>query len=331
MPALVPWKPLAAPSALLGVGLVFPGLALADNAGFAPVDPRSQNAEGISDTYYLILAFTGAIFLLVEGALIVFVIRFRSRGRGREVEGPQVRGNTTLELAWTVAPVLILAAIGGFVFYKLPDIKNVPAASAAGGERLEISVEGRQFYWQFTYPNGVVAVDQLRVPIDRVVRLKITAPAYDVIHSWWIPALGGKRDAIPGKENEDWFRPTKVGTYRGQCAEFCGIQHAAMAAKVVVLPAQEFDSWLSEEARRQEQGESGLGEATFRGVCAKCHGFEGEGLIAPPIRGAVSDREAVEEIVRNGRGEMPAVGKGWEDRQMDALFAYLKEELGGGR
>jgi cytochrome c oxidase subunit 2 len=324
-------KPLAA-LLLAAAVLVVAAPALAGNGGFAPVEPESPNAERIADTYWVILAFTAVIFVLVEGALILFVIRYRRRGRPVEQEGPQIRGHHRLEIAWTVAPVLILAAIATFIFYKLPGIADVPSARAAG-ERLEIRVEGRQFYFNYHYPNGVISVDRMRVPVNRVVRLELVGAVHDVIHSWWIPALGGKLDIIPGKTNETWFQAEREGLYRGQCAELCGVQHAAMLAAVEVLSQEEFDRWLGEQAREQAspEGEIALGRQTYRGVCAKCHGFEREGLIGPPITpAAVENAEAIEELVRNGRGGMPAVGRDWEDEQMQALIEYLQAEEASG-
>jgi cytochrome c oxidase subunit 2 len=322
-------KPLAVTLAcLLGV-LSSVSLAHAGNGGFAPVDPVSPNAERTEDAYYLIAAFAIFVFLLVTVPLVVFIVRFRSRGRSRTIEGPQIRGNTSLELAWTAVPVVILAVVAGFVFYKLPGITE--PSSAAGASELEIGVEGRQFYWQYTYANGVIAIDHLRVPVDRVVRLEITAPEYDVVHSYWIPAIGGKFDAIPGETTELEFIAEREGVYPGQCAEFCGLQHGVMTASLEVVPGAEFDRWLESEARAQETGESDLGQITFEGACAKCHGMEGEGLIAPALAGnpTIEQRDAVEEVVRNGRGEMPAVGRGWSDRQLDALVRYMQRELGG--
>jgi cytochrome c oxidase subunit 2 len=313
---------------LLGA-LLFSSTAYAGNGGFAPVDPVSPNAERTEDAYYLIAAFAIFVFLLVTVPLVIFIVRFRSRGRARTVEGPQIRGNTSLELAWTAVPVVILAIVAGFVFYKLPGITSL--ASAEGATELEIGVEGRQFYWQYTYENGVIAIDRLRVPVDRVVRLEITAPEHDVVHSYWIPAIGGKFDAIPGETTELEFKAEKEGVYPGQCTEFCGLQHGVMTASLEVVPAAEFDRWLQGEAQAQETGESELGQATFAGACAKCHGMQGEGLIGPALAGnpIVEQRDAIEEVVRNGRGEMPAVGRGWSDRQLDALFGYMRRELGG--
>ena len=318
---------------LLVLALLVPaGAAVAGNGGFAPVAPESPNAEAINDSYAWVAIFTGAIFLLVQGSLLWFIYRYRRGRRPRGEDGAQVHGNTNLELAWTVAPVLILVAIGSFVFYKLPDIKDIPSASAAGEEPLEVTVKGYRFYWQYTYPNGVIAMDRMRAPVDRNVRLAITAPEFDVIHSWWIPALGGKLDAIPGETNESWFRAERAGVYRGQCAEFCGIQHAVMTAEVDAVPADEFDDWLESEAEAQEAGESDLGEQTYAAACAKCHGLAGQGDIGPPLAGSAlaADAELAEEIVRNGRGEMPPVGQDWEERQMAALTEYLQEGLGSG-
>ncbi|HKG09573.1 MAG TPA: cytochrome c oxidase subunit II, partial [Gaiellaceae bacterium] len=330
-PPAVLRKPLAA-LLLVAAALVVAAPALAGNGGFAPPDPQSPNADRINDTYWVIVAFTGFIFLLVEGCLIAFVIKYRRRARPAEEEGPQVRGHHRLEIAWTVLPVLILAVIGSVVFYKLPGIADVPSATAAGG-RLEITVEGRQFYWNYRYPNGVVAVDRLRVPVNRVVKLHLVAPDFDVIHSWWVPQLGGKRDVIPGQPNDTWFQAEKEGLYLGQCAELCGIQHAAMRTAVEVLSQDEYDRWLEQQAQEQQkpQGETALGRQTFRGVCAKCHGFEGEGLIGPEITAAtVANTEALEDLVRNGRGAMPPVGKGWEDSQVQAVIEYLQKKKPSG-
>jgi cytochrome c oxidase subunit 2 len=314
---------------LLLVAAVAAPLALGDNGGFTPVDPVSPNAEGIKRSYLFVSVFTFGVFLLVEGLLLAFVIRFRRKRRERFADGAQIHGATRLELMWTFLPVAILVAIGVFVFVELPGIKNVPEAGASG--QLEIRVTGRQFYWQFEYPNGVIAIDTMRAPAGVPVRLEVVSPDDDVIHSWWIPALGGKIDAIPGTVNETWFQVEEPGVYTGQCAELCGIEHASMRASVEVLPQAEFDAWLEERRTEQTAGTSDLGEETWAGVCAKCHGLAGEGGIGRRLVGSptLADREALENIVRNGRvsrrGQMPAVGSGWTSEQMDALANYLEE------
>jgi cytochrome c oxidase subunit II len=293
-------------------------------AGLTPVDPASPNTERIEDLYWFVGFWAAIVGLAVAVPLVLFVVRYRSRGRPRTIEGPQIHGSTRLEIAWTAVPIVILLIVSVFTFYKLP---GITLDAAAGEDVVKIRVEGRQFYWQYRYSNGVIAIDKLRAPADRLVELEITAPDTDVIHSYWAPALFPKMDAIPGKINTTSFRG-KAGTYHGQCVEFCGIQHAQMLSEIELVAPDEFDSWLSEEARRQETGDSDLGAQEFEGVCAKCHGAQGQGLIGPGLTAAtVSNAALVEEIVRNGRGKMPDVGAGWDDRQVDALTAYLKERF----
>jgi len=307
--------------ALLALALA--GAALAGNGGIAPLAPASPNEGGIRSIYWLILGFTGFIFLLVEIALVVFIVRYRSRGRGREVEGPQVIGHTNLELAWTAGPVLILAVIAAFVFYKAGGIRNAPAATA--GDQT-IRIEGHQFYWEFVYPNGAISINTLRVPVDRKIELDIVSA--DVAHSWWVPALGGKLDAIPGQTNRESFRATKDGTFRGQCAEFCGIQHAAMIAYVEVLQQEDYDMWVAGRLSHPSE----LGRETFQGVCATCHGLAGQGDIGPTIAQSplLADRKAMTLLLRQGRNKMPAVGKTWSDKQLNALLDYLQKRFNAG-
>jgi cytochrome c oxidase subunit 2 len=304
--------------------------ALAGNGGFAPVPPESPNAEGISQSWWFVTALVFAIFVLVEVLLVVFVVRYRRRRRPRDADGAQIHGANRLELAWTVGPVIVLFAIAAFVFAKLPGIQDVPAAT--GGERnLVVEVTGTQFTWEFRYPNGVVAIDRLRAPEGRTVELKVTAPDWDVVHSWWIPALGGKIDAIPGKVNTTWFSAQRVGVFQGQCAELCGIYHAKMLASVEVLTADEFDAWLEERATQQAAGTSPLGEELWEGACAKCHGLDGEGGYGPQVAGSqlINDPAAIEKLLRQGgRRLMPPVGRDWSDDEISAITDYLEQNLG---
>ena len=292
---------------------------------WTPLAPESGNADAIRDSYLFISIFILGVFLLVHVLLVAFIVRYRRRRRERFQDGVQIHGSMKLEVAWTVFPVLILVAIATFVFVELPGITDPPSARAS--DELRVRVEGRQFYWQYEYPNGVVAIDRLRAPAGVPVRLEITAPEEDVIHSWWIPQLGGKIDAIPGTVTETWFQAARTGTYPGQCAELCGIEHAKMLATVEVVDEAEFDSWLQERASQQGDESVALGEEEWEGACAKCHGTAGEGGIAPRIAGSplLSDRAALERIVRNGVRTMPAVGTGWSEQQMRALIAYLRE------
>lgn len=324
---------LALTGLLACLALTAAGTAAAASGGFQPVTPHSPNDSRIDTTYWFVFGFAVAIFVLVEVALIVFIIRYRSRGRGRDVEGAQVHGHTRLELLWTAVPVLILVVIAVFTFYKLPGIKNIPQASAAGS-RLDVRVQGRQFYWEFIYPNGAVAVDRLRAPQDRVVKLDVTSPRFDVIHSWWIPALGGKIDAIPGNLNHTWFQADTPGTYQGRCAELCGMLHEAMTAQVQVLPRAQFTSWLQ---KRQAATAADLGRETFQGVCAKCHGMQGQGGVGPALTGnpLITQRSGITKLLENGGITMPPVGRGWPQSQLNALLGYLasniaKRGTGGG-
>jgi cytochrome c oxidase subunit II len=317
MPSPVRRKLLASTSILLALAFVLVEAAVAGNGGVAPPEPASPSAERIRDTYWLVAVITGAIFVLVEGALILFIVKYRGRGRPPEEEGPQVIGHNRLELIWTVIPVLILVVIGGYVFYKLPGINDTPSANAAG-DKIQIRVEGRQFYWRYVYPSGRVSTNELTVPVGRVIELELTAPAHDVIHSWWVPELAGKKDAIPGQTTTLWFEAERPGLYKGQCAEFCGTQHALMTAQVRAVSPLEYVAFLREV--------EGRGEQIFAGACAPCHGDQGQGLIGPPLRNP--DPEQVREIVQNGSGAMPAVARGWDEAELRLLIAHVRQ-LGG--
>ncbi len=314
---------LALPAACTGA-LFAAGVAAADN-GLSPVTPQSPNADAIRQTYWVILGVTGVIFILVEAALILFIVKFRSRGRDRSQEGAQIHGATRLEAASTIVPVLILAGIAAFVFVKLPTIKNVPPATA-GGKALNIRVEGHQYYWQFVYPGGQVSVRRMVVPVGQVVTLDVVS--HDVIHSWWAPALGGKIDAIPGRVNHTWFKARKTGSYEVRCAELCGLEHAHMTGFVDVVPAAEYRSFLAAHAGAS----TALGKEVFEGVCATCHGLAGQGDYGPKLQGnaLVADPKALEPLLRQGKNRMPAVGANWTPEMMRAATAYLKQRFGGG-
>jgi cytochrome c oxidase subunit II len=313
---------LALPAALVAA-LASATTALADN-GLTPVTPVSPNADAIRQTYWVILAITGVIFLLVEGTLVVFLVRFRGRGRGRAQEGAQIHGATRLETTSTILPVLILAGIAAFVFVKLPTIKNVPDARASGGA-LEVTVEGHQYYWLFKYPQGQVAVERMVVPIDRVVELTVVSP--DVIHSWWVPSLGGKIDAIPGRVNHTWFKAQKLGSYEVRCAELCGLEHAHMTGWVDVVTPGAYANFLLDH----RGATATLGREIFDGACATCHGPLGHGDYGPELdgNGVIADPTALERLLRNGQNKMPPVGATWDESTMKAATTYLKGRFGG--
>jgi cytochrome c oxidase subunit II len=311
----------------LGAALALVSVAYAGNGGFAPTEPKSPNAERINDSYNWISIFALAILVLVEGSLIWFVIKYRRRGRPRTAEGPQIHGATRLELIWTAIPVLILAAIAGFIFYKLPGIQHVPKAEAQGGP-LRIRVDAHQFYWRFTYPNGAVSIDELHAPVNRIVRVDIHSQ--DVDHSWWVPQLGGKFDAIPDEPTETWFRAEEIGTYKGKCGEFCGVFHAEMQARVLVESQDEFDTWVEQTARQD------LGRNQWAGVCAKCHGLSGGGGYGPAIANSslLIQPQSLRQLLLAGQNTsggveayMPPVGRGWTGEQFRALEQYLKAAI----
>jgi cytochrome c oxidase subunit 2 len=314
---------------VLAAALLLAAAAYAGNGGFAPETPHSPNAGRINDSYKWIALFAALIFVVVEGALLWFVVRYRRRGRPRSAEGPQIHGATRLELIWTAVPVLILAAVAGFLFYELPGIKNVPEAKAEGGP-LVIKVDAHQFYWQFTYPGGAVSIDELRAPVNRTVRVEIAS--HDVAHSWWIPELGGKFDAIPGQQTHTWFKADQVGTYVGKCGEFCGVFHAEMEANVKVTPQAEYQTWVDQGAA------AALGRSEWEGVCAKCHGLAGQGDVGPQITGnaVIASRDSLIDLLRNGReptrtvNGMPAVGKTWSNDELAAAVAAIQKRYGTG-
>jgi len=293
------------------------GVAAAANGGFTPQFAHSPNAHRINTAYWVILAFTSVIFVAVEGALVLFIWKYRRRGRPRTADGSQVHGNTRLEVIWTVIPVVILAVIAIVVFYELPGIKNAPAAA----NPVRITVEGHQYYWQFDYANGARSINDLYVPANEVVLL--TVKSYDVVHSWWIPQLGGKIQAIPGKTNHIWFKADRVGTYYGQCAEFCGLYHEAMRARVIATSPADFRTYTSKTAA------SALGRAEFQGACAVCHGMQGQGGYGPALANdpLLTQATSVANIVRNGGAKMPDGGNSWAKAEMTALIQYSKSAI----
>jgi len=301
-------------------------VALAGNGGFLPGEAHSPNAHRVHDAFVFVAIFTGIILLGVEGALVAFIVKYRRGRRSATAEGPQIHGATRLEVIWTVVPVLVLAAIGTFVFYKLPGIADAPKAAAA--DETQVTVTGAQFYWQFTYPNGAVSVGRMVAPADEVVHERISAPRWDVIHSWWVPDFGGKYDAIPGKVNKTWFE-APAGSYVARCYELCGIQHAAMKATVDVVPRAQYDAFIAKRA--SAAGTYDLGREEWTGVCQSCHRLDHK-YIGPALAGnpLLGDRKGIETLLRNGQGQMPSVGRDWTDHQIDALVAYTKQFAKGG-
>lgn len=230
-----------------------------------PKSGGSPNADGIASLYKLVLYLAAIVFIVVEGALVYSVFRFRAR---RSKVAAQIHGNTRLEIGWTVGAALILVVIAVITFIKLPGIINPPDSSGPGvtlsaslnpptppnGKRLTICVQGRQYIWRYTYGAGCetgaftgklpYSYTDMVAPADTTVVLVIQSS--DVIHSWWIPSMGGKVDAVPGYTTYTWFKAPRAGAvYRGQCAQLCGRGHAAMLARVKVVTPAQYRRWLA--------------------------------------------------------------------------------------
>jgi cytochrome c oxidase subunit 2 len=340
---------IAAAATVLALAALPIALALASPGGLgglAPPDQRSPSGEAINELYWFVFGICAVVFIAVEAALVLFILRFRRRpDTPVEAEGPQIHGNTRLEIIWTIIPAVILVVIAIVVLVRTPTVQ------ATGGDRsneLVIRVEGHQFYWRYVYPDGQIALDTLVLPVDRPVRLELVS--YDVNHSWWVPELTGKRDAIPGKVNELRFRPNAEGKFDGMCAELCGILHAVMPTTVEVVSEADYAERLDRLSGQDEAGDTqlALGRESWERTCAKCHGLAGEGDIGPPIarNGTLVDEEALTELLEDGldtpdtEGYMPPVGRGWPRFQVQALIAYVRsnpdlaapeEESGGSR
>jgi cytochrome c oxidase subunit II len=255
----------------LGALLAFSRAAFAD--ALTPESGGSPNADEIDSLYKLILAVAVVIFVGVEGALLYSLFKFRAR---KGAVAAQIRGNTRLEVGWTVGAALILVVLAAITFFKLDDIRNPPNSGPNGlqiadtgalyasgptkklppnGRALNVCVNGQQYIWRYTYANdcdnaplsSVFSYQQMVVPVETTVTLTINAQ--DVAHSWWIPKLGGKFDAIPGYTNYTWFKiPAKLAgtTFTGQCAELCGRNHANMTATVRAVTPSQYEQWLDE-------------------------------------------------------------------------------------
>jgi cytochrome c oxidase subunit 2 len=270
---------LTALAAVVLASLIGAAPALADT--FTPESGGSSNANDIDTLYKLTLYIGIVIFLLVWGVLIWCLVKYRARRRG---VAHQIRGNTPLEVGWTLGAAAILVVLATVTFIYLDDIENPPASGpnglqaaaaqfatidqptppAGGGPVLTIHVNGQQYIWRYDYPGTpgtLFSYAEMVVPTDTTVVLKIEAS--DVIHSWWIPKFGPKADAVPGHVNETWFKVPagKEGVYRGQCAELCGPNHADMRAWVRAVKPSEFEAWArSKRAQIKAAGEE-LGRA----------------------------------------------------------------------
>lgn len=244
--------------------------ALGADVTWRPLDGESPNQDKIRSLYTITFIMGMVILVGVEALIIYSIVKFRRRRGGPEPVA--VHGNAPLEIGWTIGAITLVALVSVITFLFLPGILNpaksgsdglqfaagVPTAAVGqepppGGKSLHIHVNGQQYIWRFDYVGEkpldggrpVYAYTDMYVPINTTVTLKIYSS--DVVHSWWIPQLGGKADATPGHTNETWFKISKPGTYRGQCAELCGDNHADMRARVIALPVDQYNAWVEKQ------------------------------------------------------------------------------------
>jgi cytochrome c oxidase subunit 2 len=296
--------------------------------------PRSDFARSILHVYGIITWLSLGIALVVAVLLTWILIRFRA---GAAAPLPkQTRGHSALEIGWTIAPALILLAIAIPTIQVIFRTQAAPAPSA-----LRITVLGHQWWWEFRYPAlDVVTANELHVPAGRPVALTLDGP--DVIHSFWVPQLGGKRDVVPGRVNRLTFTAETPGEYRGQCAEFCGVSHANMGLRVIVDAPDAFERWVAAQkaAPAEPTGLAAEGKAIFtRSACVGCHTIRGvsTSVLGPDLTTFGSRRTLAAGILPNTpetvaawlknppalkpAAKMPALGL--TDDQARAVAAYL--------
>jgi len=332
---------------LLGGILLAAGLCNASPPSDNPVpsifDPHSTPAESIYHLSRFVLAITGLIFLVVFSLLIYAVVKFRNRDANANREPAQVYGSTQIELAWTIIPILIVVVLFLATARVIHAIQDAPKPATA----VEVTAIGHQFWWEFRYPAlGIVTANELHVPVSDPAHptptfLKLLSA--DTDHSFWVPQLAGKTDLIPNRVNGMWIGPQQTGIFLGQCAQYCGTQHAKMLLRVSVDSPEAFDAWVStqkQSANRDDKEVSGrrVFETT---ACVNCHavgGTNATGRFGPDLthlmsRGTIA-AGAAENTSENLRlwiqnpdaikpgSLMPAMKL--SDADLDALVRYLE-------
>lgn len=274
------------------IALLSSSAALAE--GPWPNDPQGPVARSIADLYWIMFVAAVVVLAIVDGAIIYAGIKFRERP-GHVAK--QFHGHNMLELTWTVIPTLMVVSFSVLSWQKLDFINN----SRAGDVGMVIHAEGTQWTWNFSYPQEdrfrlkdvpgsptayLTGAQELHIPVGMKVRIELSAK--DVIHSFWVPSVGGKKDAVPGRATELWIQADKPGTYKGQCLEFCGDGHADMLITLVAHPVNEYQAWIAAakiEAERFNAEETIRGKALFQSLaCAGCHTVTG--LTAGKFAGA---------------------------------------------
>jgi cytochrome c oxidase subunit 2 len=305
--------------------------------------PASTPAQSILDLSLFVLEVTGAIFLVVFTLITYAVVKFRKKKTSDEREPAQVYGSTQLELAWTVIPVLIVVVLFLAAARVIASIQNAPKPAGA----IEVTVIGHQFWWEYRYPSlKVVTANELHIPVSDPAHPTptfLTLLSADTDHSFWVPRLAGKTDLIPNHPNKMWLDPHETGLFLGQCAQYCGTQHALMLLRVYVQPRDEFDRWIREQSLpAQGSGTVSEGQKVFeRTACINCHtvaGTAANGRFGPDLThlmsrdtiasGAVPNTPAnLRRWIQNPdtikRGsKMPAMGL--SDPELDAVTRYME-------
>jgi cytochrome c oxidase subunit 2 len=305
-------------------------------------EPRSTPAESIRHLSFFVLSITAIIFLVVCGLLTYAIVKFRSRGGELGREPAQVYGSTQIELAWTVIPVLIVAVLFAVTGRVIHAIQDAPKPVGA----VEVTAVAHQFWWEFRYTGSrVVTANELHIPVSDPSHptptfLKLLSA--DTDHSFWIPQLAGKTDLIPNHPNETWLDPHETGVSLGQCAQYCGTQHAKMLLRVYVDSPEDFKAWLDRQQRPAiEDEKENAGRHVFeRTACLNCHainGTNGNGRYGPDLTHLMSRRTIASGAAENNPqmlrlwiqnpdaikpgALMPAMKL--SDNELDALVRYL--------
>lgn len=326
--------PKLLPIFLLGSTLVFlAGCSATDPQN--TLSPAGDVARRIGDLYWQIFWWGVGVFVVVEGLLLFSVLRFR-RKPGQDMPY-QTHGNTRLEIAWTIAPALILVTIAVPTVRTIADLYQNPSSEA-----LQVRVIAHQWWWEFGYPDlGIVTANEMHIPVGRIV--KVSVESGDVIHSFWVPKLAGKKDAFPNKVNEMWFNASEPGEYFGQCAELCGASHALMRFRVIAQLEDEFEGWVKAQKTPPGPpvGEGAKGAELFaRSACIGCHTIQGTpavGKAGPDLTHFGSRTTLAAGIMENTPENLakwlrnpPAIKQGslmpnlnLTEDQISALVAYL--------
>src|SRR5438445_881159 len=259
--------------------------------------PLSTPAESIFELSILVLAIAAAIFLVVAALLVYSVVKFRRKRNDDGREPAQVYGSLQVELAWTITPVIIVLVLFLASARVVFAVQDAPRTK----DSLEVTVVGHQFWWEYRYPGlKVVTANELHVPVSDPAHPTptfITLLSADTDHSFWVPRLAGKTDLIPNHPNSTWFDPQQTGLYLGQCAQYCGTQHAKMLLRVYVQSGQEFDHWIEEQSRpAQASAAVSEGLRIFdTTACINCHAVNGtvaDGRFGPDLTHLMS-RETI--------------------------------------